>query len=460
MPLKTGLLTLFLLLGQTTVLADNLLEVYQLALHNDPTYRAAQASLRAGMESENLGLAGILPQVNANLGFNYTRKENLGQFPAGGILIPNNTKTNSTTRLWAISLDQPIFDLSAWFEFKRGQELTEQAKVQFAADQQDLIIRVVEAYVEVLRARANLEASEAQERATKRQLELAQQRFEVGLAAKTDVLEAEAANDLAIANRLGDEGELKVAMEKLTLLTGTVHADLWELKEDFPVTKPDPLDSSEWVKFAQQNNLDIKVAALVRDASHQAARSAGAKHLPKIVASLNYGQNHSELEQNNTKTDLNSAFEIDNTQGSVALNLNMPIFAGGGISAARRRAYAEYERASEQYLGKVRTTEQGTRALLISVITNVARVKAGKRAVISSKASLEATEAGYQVGTRSIIDVLNTVRALFSASRDYANARLDYVLSKLRLKRLAGTLSPADIVELNHWLEPPSPPKS
>ena len=436
--------------------AENLLEVYQLAMQNDPTFRAAQASLRIGLENEKLGLAEILPKVNVNLGFNFPRRENMGQFPAGGLLIPNNTKTNSTTRSWGISLDQPVFDLEAWFLFQRGQELTQQAKAQFASDQQSLIIRVVEAYVEVLRSRANLDASRAQEKATQRQLELARERFKVGLAAITDVREAEAANDLAIANRLGDEGELRVALEKLSVLTGHQHHDLWVLKQDFPVAKPDPIDSEEWVRFALTNNLDIKAAGFLRDAAHQAARAAGARHLPKITTSLNYGQNHSEVEQNNTKVDINQAFEIDNTQGSVAVNLNIPLFAGGGISAGRRQAYAEYDRSSEQYLGTVRTTEQATRALVISVLTNVAQVKAGQRAVISSRASLEATEAGYQVGTRNIIDVLTAVRAVYSATRDYANARLDYVLSKLRLKRFAGTLSPADVTDLNQWLQPPA----
>ncbi len=450
----SSLIFLLLLLSATTK-ADNLLEVYQLALQNDPTFRAAQASLRAGLESEKLGLAEILPKVNVNAGFNFTRRENLGQFPAGGILIPNNTKTNTTTKNWGVSLDQPVFDLAAWFQFKRGQNLTQQAKVKFASDQQSLIIRVVEAYIEVLRARANLEASRAQETATQRQLELARERFDVGLAAITDVREAEAANDLALANRLGDEGALKVALEKLSVLTGRSHSNLWELKEDYPVAKPEPADSDQWVKFARQNNLDIKVAGFSREAALQSARAAGAEHLPKITATLNYGMNHSELEQNNTISNINSAFEIDNSQGSVAVNLNLPLYAGGGISAARRQAYAEYDRSNEQYLGAIRNTEQGTRALLISVITNVARVNAGKQAVLSSKSSLEATEAGYKVGTRNVIDVLNTVRTVFSATRDYANARLDYVLSKLRLKQFAGTLSPADIAQLNEWLQPP-----
>ena len=446
---------LFFLVFPLTTLADNLIDIYQLALRNDPTFRVAQAALRAGLEEEKLGLAGLLPKINGGLGFNFTRRENLGQFPAGGVLIPNNTKTNSTTRNWTISLDQPVFDLAAWFNFRRGRELTEQAKLQFAADQQDLILRVVEAYVAVLRARANLDASKAQERATARQLDLARQRFEVGLAAITDVRQAEAAHDLAVSRRIADEGALQVAREQLTVLTGQHHDTLWRFKETLPVTAPDPNDPKAWVQFARRNNYDIKTAALAKEAALQGARAAAAGHLPVIRASANYGHSHSELEQNNTKQDTNSAFEIDNQTGTVNLSLSVPLFAGGGISANRRQAYARFQQALEQYSGVVRRTEQNTQAEFINLLTAIASVKATAKAVESGQSSLEANEAGYEVGTRTIIDVLSAVQTLFAAKRDYANARLDYIVAKLRLKRLAGTLTPADIVTLNQWLEEP-----
>ncbi len=446
---------LFLLVLPITALADNLVDIYRLALQNDPSFRVARASLKAGLEEEKLGLAGLLPRVDGGLGFNFTRRENLGQFPAGGVLIPNNTKTNSTTRTWNLTLNQPVLDLAAWFNFRRGRELTRQAKLQFAADQQDLILRVVEAYVAVLRARANLDASKAQERATARQLDLARQRFEVGLAAVTDVRQAEAAHDLAVARRIADEGALQVAREQLTVLTGRRHGTLWRFRETLPVTPPDPDDPKAWVRFAHANNYDIKVAALAREAALEGARAAAAGHLPVIRASASYGHSRSEVEQNNLKQDTNAAFEIDNQTGSVNLNLTVPLFAGGAISANRRQSHARFQEALERYAGVVRTTEQNTQAQFINLLTAIASVKANAKAVESGKLSLEANEAGYEVGTRTIVDVLSAVRTLYAARRDYANARLDYVLAKLRLKRLAGTLSPADIHQLNQWLTPP-----
>lgn len=458
-PFLCSWLCLSLFSAQAT--ADNLLDIYQLALQNDPTFRAAQASLRAGLEEENLGLAGLLPQVNVDAGFGLNRTESRGQFPAGGTLFPSNTDVGTETKTWGVSLEQPIFDLSAWFRFRRGQELTEQAKAQFSADQQDLIIRVAEAYVEVLRALANLRASRAQEDATQRQLEQARERFEVGLVAITDVRDAEAAHDLSVANRLADEGALRVAQEQLSILTGRQHKDFWVLQEDYPVVDPDPLDRDQWVKFARQHNYDIKVAVLSQDAAMQAARAAGAEHLPKITANMSYSENRSENDYNNLSPrpgeQRYTNFPRNTNQGALSLNVTMPLFAGGGISASRRQAYAEYERAQEDYLGALRNTVQGTRAEYINVVTDVARVQARNQAIISNRSSLEATEAGYQAGTRTLVDVLIAVRTLYSAIRDYANSRLDYVLAKLRLKRNAGTLSPADIRELNRWLEKPSP---
>lgn len=448
-------LTLGVKTGQT---ADNLLHIYELALQNDPTFRAAQASLRVGLEESIKGRAELLPKLNVNAGFGLSHIQNRGQFPAGGILFPSNTDIGSHTKSWGVSLSQPIFDLSAWFRFRRGQELTEQAKARFATEQQKLILRVAEAYIQILRAQANLEASRAQETATHRQLEQAQERFEVGLAAITDVREAEAAHDLSVAQRLADEGALKVAKEQISILTGQPHEDVWRLKDDYPVTSPDPPEAEKWIEFARQNNYDIKVAALSRTVALQSAQAAGAEHLPKITANLSYSETRSRNDFHNlaplSANERYFNFPRNANQGALSLNLEMPLFAGGAINASRRQAYAEYNKSEEEYLGTVRTTVQGTRAEYINVVTTVARLQATRQAVLSSRSSLEATEAGYEVGTRNIVDVLTATRALYATLRDYESARLDYILASLRLKRLAGTLSPEDIHELNRWLQP------
>ncbi|GAB6067804.1 efflux transporter outer membrane subunit OpmH [Methylothermus subterraneus] len=439
--------------------ADDLVTVYQLALENDPSFRAAQASLRAGLEEEIKGRAELLPKVNVNAGFGLNQSQNRGQFPAGGILFPSNTDIGSESKSWGVSLTQPVFDLSAWFRFKRGQELTEQAKARFAAESQALILKVAESYLAVLKAQANLNASRAQERATERQLAQVKARFEVGLLAITDLREAEAAFDLAVAARLADEGALQVAKEQLSILTGRSHEALLALKDDYPIAPPDPKEVEKWIEFARQNNYDLKVAALAREVALQTARVASAEHLPKITANLSYSETRSENDFHNLtpaaggSRDFN--FPRNVNQGALSLNLNLPLFAGGAIGAARRQALAEYAKSEEELLGAVRTTVQNTRAEYINVMTAIARSQATHKAVLSNRASLKASQAGYEVGTRTLVDVLAALRALYLAVRDHQNARLDYVLASLRLKRLAGTLSPQDLIELNRHLTLP-----
>ncbi len=445
--------------------ADNLREIYELALRNDPTIRAAEANYKAGLENENLGRAGLLPQVNARADYNSTDLSNTGGFvipiqdPNTGNIVSvesNNNDTKADTTAWGVSLDQRVFDMPAWFSFTRGKELSRQAQAQFAADQQDLIVRVAEAYFDVLRALDNLNVSRAQERTNKRQLEQTQQRFDVGLIAITDVHESRAAYDLAVAQRLSDEGSLGVALERLSTLTGQQHENVWLLEEDYPVVDPDPMEKEEWVDFALDNNYSVKAAAYGRDAANEFAKARKYEHAPKLTARLGYDDSKTDIERetDNFSTDFNQDF--DGT--SVRLDLSLPIYSGGAISASRRQAYEQYNSAQEVYAGTVRNTVQATRALHLQTTVDVATTNARRQAITSSKSAFEATQAGYEVGTRNIVDVLNVQQNLFTAVRDYANARYQYVLDMLRLKREAGIISPQDVYELNNWLKPPDAP--
>lgn len=436
--------------------AENLADIYKLSLRNDPVIRAAEATYKAGLEVEKINRAGLLPQINAsgNLGTNTT--ENKGSFPAGGNLFTNDNETDTNSSGWGASLDQQIVDMSTWFSFKQGKELTRQSTAQFAADQQNLIIRVAEAYFSVLRALDNLRASRALEKANQRQLDQTQQRFDVGLIAITDVHESQAAYDLARAGRLRDEGDLGVALEQLSVLTGQRHDNLWLLKEDYPVIEPSPMDKEEWVDFAMNNNKAIKASAYGRDAANENAKSRKAQHYPKLAARLGYDDNLSDNERD--ALDTNVDYKTRQSTLAAKLNLTVPLYSGGSISASRRQAYQQYNRSQEEYSGVVRQTVQATRALHLQTVVDVATTNAQKQAVVSSKSALDATQAGYEVGTRNIVDVLNVQQNLFSAVRDYSNARYDYVLDMLRLKNAAGLISPQDIIDLNQWLIPPEAP--
>jgi outer membrane protein len=309
-----------------------------------------------------------------------------------------------------------------------------------------------------LRAQDNLEASKAQEAANKRQLEQTQQRFDVGLIAITDVHEAQASFDLSVATRLGDQGNLGVSKEALSILTGQAHYNFWTLVSNYPITNPDPMDKDQWVEFALTNNYDLKVAKAARDVSHNQAKSSKYEHMPKLTARLGYDDTHTNV---NTIENVQNAFigsnsfenDVDGT--SISITLSMPIYAGGAISANSRRAYEQYNASVENYAGTMRTTVQTTRAFHLTVETDVARTAARKQAITSSQSALDATQAGYEVGTRNIVDVLNVQQSLYSAIRDYANTRYNYIVNMLKLKQLAGTLSPQDIYDLNKWLETP-----
>ncbi|MEM9396570.1 MAG: TolC family outer membrane protein, partial [Pseudomonadota bacterium] len=349
----------------------------------------------------------------------------------------------------------------AWFSFQSGKEVSQQAEAVFAANQQNLIVRVVEAYLAVLRNQDNLKASLAREQAFERQLEQNQQRFEVGLIAITDVYESQAAYDLARVERIADENNVSVALENLTVLTGKRHDTLDVLVESFTANMPEPADRSAWVEFALENNFTLQAARYGEEAARQTAKARKLAHAPTVSGSGQY----SDFETDGTRFQDPAGifnFPPDQERESTVwrVELNMPLFSGGAISAERRRAAQQFNQAREERINLTRQTVTDARSLHMTVVNDVARVAARKQSIVSSKSALDATEAGYEVGTRNIVDVLNAQNTLFGALRDYANSRYDYITNTLRLKEQAGLLSPEDIYKLNSFLENPPPPTS
>ncbi|MGA0839003.1 MAG: TolC family outer membrane protein [Pseudomonadales bacterium] len=436
---------------------NTLAGVYELALDNDLQLERARAELRVGQEIRRIALAGLLPQAQAGVSRIEAESEQKTTFVAGAFEQPYESKIDTSTGALDVSLRQPLFDLSAWFSFRRGQALSEQAETTFAVAQQNLMVRAVTAYTAVLRAASNVRASRAQEQAFTAQLDQVQQRFDVGMVAITDVHEARAAYDLAVAQRVGDEGRLGTAREQLSLLTGRPHGDLWELGGAFPVSDPDPVGEDAWVSFALANNLDIQAAALGRDAARGGARAAASEHLPRLDLTFGYADSSTDVDQTVKGVGRRPEYPNDQERTTVALNLTVPIYSGGYISANRRQAAAQFDAQQAGYDLAVRTVTQETRALHIQVRADVATRAARAQAVTSTKSALEAAEVGYEVGTRNVVDVLNAQREHFSAVRDYANSTVDYVQDLFFLKRLTGTLSPGDIYELNRWLVEPPP---
>jgi outer membrane protein len=430
------------LLAAQISLADTLTYIYESALKNDPLLRAARASFNADQENSNIARGALLPQLSVSGEFTQTEinDETLDSISSGQI------DTDETS--YGVSLNQAIFDMPSWYSFQSGKALSESARAQFSADQQSLIIRVSSAYFDVLRAYDNLQTRDAEERAIQRQLEQTRERFEVGLLPVTDVHEAQAVFDDATVNSLEARGALNIAFEGLEVLTGENHKVLAGLTENFVATNPEPLSNQEWVDFAIGNNFQLKVAKLGKDAAYNNAKAAASARLPKISGRASY------FDSDTDGSRYSSPFESQQDGHSFVVSVTMPIWMGGSVDAQRRQAKQRSIASDEGYIATKRNTVQAARSLHQLVLTNTARVKARKQSITSADSALQATQAGYEVGTRNIVDVLVAQRTVYQARRNYSNARYDYILSMMRLKEVAGQLSPDDIYQLNAWLDP------
>lgn len=427
--------------------ANSLQDIYELALKNDAQLQADKAGYAAGKEYSDIARAGLLPQVNAK----YTYSDSEFKYGETPINPQRNGTTNTTNKGWDLSLTQPLFDMSAWYDYKKGQKLSAQYEARFGADQQSLIVRVTTAYFNVLRSVDKLETTIAEQNAFAHQLDQVKQRFEVGLTAITDVHEAQAAYDSALAASLEARGSLSISYEALEVLTGKAEDQIAPLSTKFPVVNPTPADRAEWVNFALKNNYNLKAAKLNADAAANGANSARADHLPTVQASLGY-----------SKSDKNGDFEnnpFDNTNegSSVSVGVHIPIFSGLRTSSVARQAVSLSLQAQEQYNSTQRSTIQNARSLHLSVETDVARIAARKQATVSNQSALEATQAGYEVGTRNLVEVLQAQSKLYQARRDYSNALYDYVIDTIKLREVAGMLTPADVQEVDKWLQEGAP---
>jgi outer membrane protein len=435
-----GLLAISLSWSQAQ--ADNLMDIYRLALANDPTLKIDEANFRANAEALAQGRSALLPQINGSAGISnsltFSQKNKNDNKPGNQV----NTRVRDTN--YGITLTQSIFNLADWFTFASGKALSKQARADIANSQQDLIIRVATAYFNVLQAKDNLAFAVAQEQATQRQYERAQQQFEVGLIAITGVSQAKAEYDAQVANRIDLENQLADAREALSAITNKQHETLSSLKESFPIISIEG-KSQQWVSKALNDNYGVKSAQFALDSSRELARAAKAGHLPTLDANADYMLDNQRSN--------NPAQRLGPRRGyTLGLTVAVPIFSGGNISSLSRQAQDKMIAAQQTLVKTNRTLIQNTRNFFRAVNKDVLQVQAQKQAIVSSEAALKATEAGYEVGTESAVDVLTTRQNLFQARSNYAAARYSYILDSLRLKQASGQLSPQDLFNINKWL--------
>lgn len=442
--MKSKYLIALLLFVSGYVAPDSLLDIYNDALENDPQYKSAEFSYLSGKEIKVQGRAALLPNVTLSAQTNWNEYYQLGAL--------QNEYNNFST---AARITQPLIRLDSWFKYRQSKFLTDAAEADFAYSQQTLIVRTAELYFGVLRAIDNLNAARSEERAIKKQLDQAHQRYEVGLSAIMEVQEAQLAYDLSLTAKIRSEGAVYTANESLNALVGREIVSLDGLVNDLNVSNPVPNSKEEWTKQAIENNFRLKAATLRKFASKNNARSVASNHLPKIDivgTKIESETNQYTFDGINTGGLFNITIPDETQRDTYSLQLSMPIFQGGAVISRTKQAYAESNKSSEDALFTERSVIQDVRSQYSSVVTLVANLKAQRQAVISATSALEATKVGYEVGTRNIVDLLQAEKNLYSAEKDLSNAKYDYLITTLRLHLAAGTLSPENLIEINNLL--------
>ena len=414
--------------GEANAPSIDLQTVYELARDYDADFQAALFELEAARELVPLARSALRPQLafGANVGYTTIADDGQGVFLASG---------------FSLSLSQAIYNRSDSKTLDQAEIDVQQAETQYAAVGQTLILRVATAYFDVLRAQANVEFSQSELEAIRRQLEQAERRFDVGLVPITDVRTAQAQFDLAVSQQIEAANQLSTAREALRFISGSDIQQLFDVADDLPFVRPDPADISAWVDFALEQNLELIIAELANQSSDMQIAIERASRFPTI-----------DLVGNATQVNSDSIFSEARDNADISLQLSVPILAGGSINAAVAQARAQARAAEQQLLAQQRTTTQQTRDAYRGVEASISQVNALRQALVSTQQSAEATEAGFRAGTRTSVEVLQALRDIFSAQSDFAGARFDYIINTLNLKAAAGTLSETDLFSVNRFL--------
>jgi len=427
--LFAALLSLAMLFPSLTKAAD-LMEIYQIATQKDAQIRAAAAQLSAQLE--------LIPQSRAALLPNVSISGNTRKFDREATF---DEEFNSNG--YSAQVTQPIFRADRWYQLKLSEAAGQQAVALYDAAEQNLVLRVATAYFNVLRSEDNLSSAVAAEAAFQRQLEQTQERFDVGLIAITDVHEAQAAYDLARVTRITEEEQRDNSFAALETLTDQQFLNLESLDSSIPIESPEPAALQEWISIATAGNADLDASRFQVETARQEIKRQKSGHLPTldVVASYSHDkQGGTNFFGNETNTKI------------VGLEFNLPLFQGGGTRSRVREAQYLLNLAKENYESQYRLVKQNIQTQHRTVSSDVLRVGAQALALRSSQSALEATEGGYEVGTRNIVDVLQAQSNLFRSQRDYANSVYDYIINKLELDRIAGTLSQQQLQTLNQYL--------
>jgi len=437
---KLSLITaaISLALSQSAI-AEDLLTVYDLAALNDPSIKAAFADRNAAREFKPQAQSRLVPLIEGLLNVKATDRK-LNSNPLSSDVNTNDEFENFGYQL---NLTQHVYHHDDWVGLKIADAEVAEANAKYAAAEQALATRTVQAYFNVLTAWENAKFTQVEKTSTNRQLDQTKKRFEVGLISVTDVNEAQARYDLSVANEIRARNDLSKSQEQLRQITNKYQTSFNTLGESFHLINPVPASIDDWSDFAVTRNPELKSAEYKSEAARQEVNKQRAGHYPIVdfIGNIAYD-----------KSNQDSAGDPQTEQNSIEFQMRVPIFQGGLISANTRAAAHQHESAKEQLIQQRRKVISDTRQAFLDVQANISRTKALEQAVRSNRSSLEATQSGFEVGTRTIVEVLNAQTAYHQAVRDAAQERYQYIINTVKLKQAAGTLTKADIQQINAWL--------
>jgi len=429
-----------MLLGfwHTSVYAQDLVQIYQLALESDTVLKQAETNRMAIGENEDQAIAKLLPTLGLSANSAWNRLTNTKSRPT--------FQGAGTQEYWdngfTLNLTQPVFHWDYWVELTQADNQIAQAEALYQDEVQSLMVRVSEAYFNILAAEESLAFTQAEKEAIEQQLEQAEQRFNVGLIAMTDVYEARAAFDKAVAELIRMQNELDNNKERLREIIGPVEFNLLALNAHLPLNSPEPNNSDEWGKIAENQNLKVLAALNDAEVSRKAIELQQSGHYPTVDIVGAY-----------TLTDNNSSFGLRGDQERIGVQLNLPLFAGGMVNSRTRQAQYRYVQAKEKLNGVRRAVDRQVKDAYRGVISSIGQVNALQASVTSMQNALEATEAGLEVGTRTMVDVLKNQSDLYEAKRNYARARYDYLINGLKLKQSASVVNVQDVAAINQLIK-------
>ncbi|WP_024951131.1 TolC family outer membrane protein [Cobetia crustatorum] len=434
------ILPLVLAMGFTTqAQAANLLDITRDALSHNASLSSSRSLYQSVGDNERIELADLLPQISATGSVSRTDVTKSSISSSSSSSGEGDYTSSSVT----VNANQTLFNAADWYELATSKDTTRQQKLLLDSDQQQLLYDVASAYFTILNNRDILDARIAQEKAFSRQMDQANQQFEVGLIAITDVQEAKASYDDARAQRIAAEADLQVSFEALQQLTGQQYDSIDGLEEDLAIEAPMPASRGKWVEMALSNNPLIGAAQKGVDVAKGDVKTSRAGHLPTVGAFATYSYDDNDA-------DITGGYQESN---QIGIEASLPIYTGGRTSAQVRQSTHLLEQSQFDLLDQQRSTTQSVRALYSQVRSDVLTVKARKQAIVSSRSALEATRSGYEVGTRNIVDVLDAEQTLYQALADYASSRYTYVLDLLNLRQAAGIIDVNAVRDLNESLK-------